>query len=104
MNSREGSVIRGLDCASKRVFPMKRASVVGLLFLVAGGIGLAQYRFGNRERRGGGDEGFMTARAMPSHSTGTPTWENPPAFAKDVFTFARIRYASGYGGYYRGGG
>jgi hypothetical protein len=30
-----------------------------------------------------------TAREVASHSTGTPSWENPRAFEKDVFTFAR---------------
>lgn len=36
-----------------------------------------------------------TAREIPSGSTGTPVWTNAPAFEKDVFTFARIRYRSG---------
>ncbi len=31
-----------------------------------------------------------TAREIASHSTGTPEWTNPPAFAHDVFTFVRI--------------
>lgn len=42
-----------------------------------------------------------SAREVPSHSTGTPTWENPRAFPHDVFTFARIKRARG--GYNRGG-
>jgi hypothetical protein len=33
---------------------------------------------------------------------GTPTWENDPEFASDVFTFVRIRYSS-MGGYGWGG-
>jgi len=34
---------------------------------------------------------------------GVPEWENDPEFAKDVFTFVRIRYGSyGGGGYYGG--
>lgn len=55
------------------------------------------------QRRGWGwrrsnTDGATTARELESHSTGTPIWENPPAFDKDVFTFARIRYDSrGYG-------
>jgi len=36
-----------------------------------------------------------TAREVESHSTGTPNWTNAPAFARDVFTFTRIRYSSG---------
>lgn len=35
----------------------------------------------------------------------TPQWTNAPGFEKDVFTFVRIRYSSGRGGYrYRRGG
>jgi hypothetical protein len=36
-----------------------------------------------------------TAREIASHSTGTPEWTNPPAFEKDVFTFARVMFKSG---------
>jgi len=36
---------------------------------------------------------FKTAREIASHSTGTPTWTNDPAFARDVFTFVRVLYA-----------
>jgi hypothetical protein len=48
---------------------------------------------------GGGDRYYLeyetcrTAREVPSHSTETPVWTNQPAFEKDVFTFARLRYA-----------
>jgi len=44
-----------------------------------------------------------TAREVASHSTGTPNWENPRGFEKDVFTFARAIFkvgpntAPGYG-------
>ena len=38
-----------------------------------------------------------TARETASHSTGTPEWTNPPGFEKDVFTFARILFASDVG-------
>src|SRR6185436_9997739 len=55
---------------------------------------------------GGGDTGTVytednvpvdadtvrTAREIPSHSTGTPTWTNTPGFERDVFTFARVIY------------
>jgi len=45
---------------------------------------------------GGGESGWIdddvkTPREVPSHSTGTPEWKNPPGFAKDVFTFVRVR-------------
>ena len=33
------------------------------------------------------------ARELATHSTGTPTWTNPPAFDRDVFTFVRIHYS-----------
>jgi hypothetical protein len=33
-----------------------------------------------------------TARETASHSTGTPTWTNNPAFTHDVFTFVRVIY------------
>ena len=36
-----------------------------------------------------------TAREVISHSTGTPTWENPRGFEKDVFTFARAIFKVG---------
>jgi hypothetical protein len=59
----------------------------------------------------GGESGsrsdVRTAREVPTHSTGTPMWENQKGFEKDVFTFTRIRYSYGRsGGYYgrRGGG
>ncbi len=62
--------------------------------LLAFGAALAQRRAG----WGGGDpyypeyETVHTAREAPAHSTGTPNWTNPPAFERDVFTFARLRY------------
>jgi hypothetical protein len=34
-------------------------------------------------------------------STPTPAWTNPPGFEQDVFTFVRIRYSTGDGGYGR---
>ncbi len=35
---------------------------------------------------------------------GVPDWEPDKEFARDVFTFVRIRYSSGYGGGRYGGG
>lgn len=53
---------------------------------------------GQRWRSWGGGEGYYpmyetckTAREVPSHSTGTPTWTNLPGFENDTFTFTRIR-------------
>jgi hypothetical protein len=55
------------------------------------------------QRRGWGwNANLRTPREMPSGSTGTPVWTNPKGFDKDVFTFARIQYTSGWGGGYYG--
>jgi hypothetical protein len=76
------------------------------LFCVLTALVMAQ-RFG-RGWGWGGESGARgdarTAREIPTHSTGTPMWENPKGFEKDVFTFTRIRYDSGRGGYGRRGG
>jgi hypothetical protein len=51
------------------------------------------------DRNSTGSEGWYpnvnqakTAREAPFHSGPTPTWTNPLAFDKDVFSFARVRY------------
>jgi hypothetical protein len=62
----------------------------GGALLLAAGAALGQWGWG-RER----DyfrQNVRTAREIPSHSTGTPTWTNAPGFEKDVFTFVRVRY------------
>lgn len=69
--------------------------VLGVFAWLAGAVVLAQGRF----FRGGGGQvyvppGTRTARDIGSRSTGTPTWENPPGFGLDVFTFARLRFDS----------
>ncbi|MBL9190543.1 MAG: DUF4159 domain-containing protein [Opitutaceae bacterium] len=49
------------------------------------------------------EDQVKTAREVASHSTGTPMWDNPRGFEKDVFTFARAIFkvgpnsAPGYG-------
>ncbi len=84
---------------------MKRLVAALVLFLAVAGFVVAQRRgYGGR---GGWSEGLTNPRQMPSGSTGTPTWTNSRGFEKDVFTFARIRYSSGWGGGWygrRGGG
>ena len=82
---------------------MKRLPILILLVLFTAGFVFAQ-----RFRGGGGGGGWYndhirTAREVDTNSTGTPMWENPPEFAKDVFTFARIRYSQGDFGRSRGG-
>lgn len=40
------------------------------------------------------EDAVRTARETTSHSADTPTWENPPEFKGDVFTFARVIFQS----------
>ncbi len=83
---------------------------IGAVLVLTASAGVAQFRRRGGEggwgwgggnvgpivRTEGGDwvneDTVRTARETASHSTGTPEWTNPPAFAKDVFTFARIIY------------
>ncbi len=50
------------------------------------------------------EDTVRSAREIASHSTGTAEWKNPSAFAKDVFTFARVQFktnvstSNGWGG------
>jgi hypothetical protein len=67
-------------------------------------LGCTSLLLAQRRPRGGGSwgeggwigEDVRTAREVPSHSTGTPDWSNPPGFEKDVFTFVRIRRERAY--------
>ncbi len=86
---------------------MKKPLFISALVIALGAVVLAQFdrpRGGRRSR--GWDDIPRTAREIPQHDTETPAWTNPPAHAKDVFTFTRIVYDRGYGGYGygRGGG
>jgi hypothetical protein len=85
----------------------KRAFIALAIFVTLAGLALAQRRGGNGGRGYGGYDVWSnevkTAREIPSGSTGTPMWENPMPFTGDVFTFARVRYSSGYGWGRRGG-
>jgi hypothetical protein len=82
----------------------RRLLYAGLLLalLLAASVSVAQYR-----RRSFGDsrppEGVRTAREAAGHGTETPDWKINPAFRRDVFTFARIRYTSEDRGWRRGG-
>lgn len=69
---------------------MKRLNIVLVLVLGTASLVMAQRRWG----RGwyGDAESYRTAREVPSHSTGTPTWTNEPGFERDAFTFVRVRY------------
>jgi hypothetical protein len=86
---------------------MKRLLPTLAVFVVIGAVVMGQSRrrgWGAYGEGGYSSEGVRTAREIPSHSTGTPVWTNPNGFAKDAFTFARIRYSNGYGGGYFGRG
>ena len=61
--------------------------VVSAVLLGAVSLCVAQWR--NRA-----DTSSKTARDLPFDSVPTPEWTNDPAFGKDVFTFARIKYQS----------
>jgi hypothetical protein len=77
---------------------MRRTVLIVLSFFLGGTVVLLGQRF----RGGGGrawegsipeDAPYRTAREAPSHAEGEiPEWTNAPAFTKDVFTFARVRY------------
>lgn len=80
---------------------MKRPVIILLLVGCIATVAFAQRRW-NRQRVYSNSDGVRTARAYPSHSTGTPEWENPTDFKSDVFTFVRVEYDRGYRS--RGGG
>jgi hypothetical protein len=76
---------------------MKRFVLSLLVFFAIATLLTAQRRFGGGRRFGGwGGESYIpdsarTAREVESHSTGTPNWNNPRGFEKDVFTFVRVK-------------
>jgi len=73
---------------------MKRYSLLLLLFpLLAGALWAQRWRGGmpSPDRYYTEYETCRTAREVPWHSTPPPNWTNVAGFAKDVFTFARIR-------------
>jgi hypothetical protein len=75
----------------------RTALILLLLFLSSGFVLLAQRYRGGRgwgERYIPEDAPYRTAREIPTHSADMPIWTNAPAFHKDVFTFARVRYKS----------
>ncbi len=84
--------------------PLRMTRVWMLIFLAAAALVCAQTPDFRRSRSSRGMD-FSNPRG-DQHSGDTPTWENPPGFEKDVFTFVRIRYGSGGRGYGRrsGGG
>lgn len=90
---------------------MKSKSLILLIVLLVAlaGVVLGQRRGGRNWGWAGGEsyssdfETCRTAREIPSHSTGTPTWTNEPGFEKDTFSFVRIRRDASRSGFSRGG-
>jgi hypothetical protein len=80
---------------------MNRKFLAISILLLLAGLLFAQRRFGRGWGGYDDNSSYRTAREIPSHSTGTPNWTNPPDFGKDVFTFVRVRYDRGG---YRGAG
>ena len=81
---------------------LRFAAIVVLLSLLPMVLGQGFNRgFGRMDPYGGGPLGggeivvnpdIKTARAVETRTGDMPLWTNPPAFSRDVFTFARIRY------------
>lgn len=75
---------------------VSRRRVLGLVVLfvaLSAGLALAQRSRWSRE-----------VRTDIVDRNGVPDWKNDEQFKSDVFTFARVRYSSGWGGGRRGGG
>lgn len=70
------------------IHPGRLPAVLLVVLMLAGSLGLAQWR-----RR---DPPVRTAREIPSDVEPPEAWKNAPAFPKDVFTFARIKYRQNY--------
>jgi hypothetical protein len=74
----------------------RRVAVVAVLLALVALVVHAQYRGFRRSY------GPTPRTARDADSEGTPNWTNAPGFEKDVFTFVRIKYTSGYRGSSRG--
>ena len=73
---------------------------LAFLLVLTAGLALAQYGPGRRGRRMPG-MGPMMGQQDPRR--GVPNWDRDERFKNDVFTFVRVEYDSGGGGYFRGG-
>jgi hypothetical protein len=78
---------------------MKHFTSAAILLLAAWTSASAEVPVNYHEQRGRKVplQEARTARDIPSTSKVNPVWENPVAFPKDVFTFARLRFSSGRG-------
>jgi len=86
---------------------MKKPLLISCIIAGLVAVTLAQWEDGRRGRRGRdrwGGEIPRTAREARDNDPELPIWTNPPAHAKDVFTFVRVIYDGGGYGYGRRGG
>src|SRR2546426_4723432 len=76
---------------------MKKFAFAVVVFVLVAGMVLAQRAFrggyGGRGFRRSSYEDYRTPREITQHGNETPTWTNAPDFAKDVFTFVRMKRA-----------
>jgi hypothetical protein len=79
---------------------MKRLISLFAVHVALAGLAFGQFHSGRR----GEASDVKTAREMPAGNTAAPLWDISKFFAKDVFTFARLRYASGSGSGFEGAG
>ena len=77
----------------------KTALVIGVLLVSCSATLLVAMQRGYGGRRGRGARGYGS-----DYRAGVPQWEIDEDFKQDVFTFARVRYSDGYGGWGRRGG
>lgn len=68
------------------------ASVVGCALFAAAGLAVALAQPWAQRR--------PDAPALPEDRAGVPDWKVDPRFKSDVFTFVRVQYSDGGGGYY----
>jgi len=99
---RGGELERADGASARSCLPPRVRLLLGAAFALLAAFAVAQR--GYYGGGWGGRDSLRTAREIPSNSTGTPTWTNSSGFERDVWTFARLRYTSGYYGYRRRGG
>jgi len=79
---------------------MKRRASIVIAVLALGCVGIV---FAQQRGWGGRGGGYGGYQRDISDRNGVPEWTVDPAFKKDVFTFARVRYSSSGYGRRRGG-
>ena len=82
----------------KRIFrPAPLTALLALALIVTASAQRRRFSGGYRSQYTEGgvlvQDTARTAREVDSHSTGTPNWTNQTGFARDSFSFCRIRYS-----------